>query len=137
MSFGTCDSQHPAPRALESQKVDCSSPEKRMQQDMKRNMSILAHGYARRIPTSFLVQILRVDPPTECRTSSHGWVAHGTGRSMVCQQLGSLCLDLAQRTLLRSSRVCNSGLSPPCIQRNCLFMIAARGNAQKDSMQAS
>ena len=40
-------------------------------------------------------------------------------------------------TARRSSRVFNSGESPPCMQRNCLFMMAARGSAQKDSMQAS
>ena len=41
------------------------------------------------------------------------------------------------RTARKSSRVLSSGESPPCMQRNCLFMMAARGRAQKDSMQAS
>jgi hypothetical protein len=40
-------------------------------------------------------------------------------------------------TTRRSSRVFNSGERPPCIQRNCLFMTAARGRAQKESMHAS
>src|SRR6266404_2231703 len=40
-------------------------------------------------------------------------------------------------TLRMSSIVCNSGDSPPCTHKNCLFMIAARGRAQKDSMHAS
>jgi hypothetical protein len=40
-------------------------------------------------------------------------------------------------TLLRSSNVWSSGLRPPCIHRNCLFIIAANGSAQNDSMQAS
>lgn len=46
-------------------------------------------------------------------------------------------IDAAIRTLLRSSKVWSSGLKPPCIHRNCLFMTAASGKAQKDSMQAS
>ena len=41
------------------------------------------------------------------------------------------------RTLFKSSRVCSSGLSPPCMHKNCLFMTAASGNAQKESMHAS
>jgi hypothetical protein len=40
-------------------------------------------------------------------------------------------------TFLRSSNVVNSGLSPPWIHKNCLFMIAASGRAQNDSAQAS
>jgi hypothetical protein len=40
-------------------------------------------------------------------------------------------------TLFRSSRVWSSGLRPPCMHRNCLFMTAARGSAQKESMHAS
>jgi hypothetical protein len=36
-----------------------------------------------------------------------------------------------------SSRVFNSGESPPWMQKNCLFMIAARGSAQNEFMQAS
>jgi hypothetical protein len=43
----------------------------------------------------------------------------------------------AQLTFFRSSRVWSSGLKPPCIHRNCLFMTAAKGRAQKESMQAS
>lgn len=39
-------------------------------------------------------------------------------------------------TVLKSSRVFNSGLSPPWMHRNCLFMTAARGRVQKDSMHA-
>jgi hypothetical protein len=40
-------------------------------------------------------------------------------------------------TARMSSSVLNSGERPPWMQRNCLFMIAASGSAQKDSMQAS
>ena len=40
-------------------------------------------------------------------------------------------------TLRMSSIVCSSGDSPPCMQRNCLFMIAASGRAQKDCKHAS
>lgn len=40
-------------------------------------------------------------------------------------------------TDLRSSRVLSSGLNPPWMQRNCLFMIAAKGRQQNDSMHAS
>ena len=40
-------------------------------------------------------------------------------------------------TALMSSSVFNSGERPPWMQRNCLFMMAAKGNAQKDSMHAS
>lgn len=39
-------------------------------------------------------------------------------------------------TVLRSSRVWSSGDRPPWIHRNCLFMIAAKGKLQNDSMQA-
>lgn len=39
--------------------------------------------------------------------------------------------------LRRSSRVCNSGLKPPWIHKNCLFMTAANGREQKLSIQAS
>ena len=40
-------------------------------------------------------------------------------------------------TFLMSSRLNISGDSPPCTQRNCWFMTAARGRQSKDSMQAS
>lgn len=40
-------------------------------------------------------------------------------------------------TLRISSRVLSSGERPPWIQKNCLFMIAARGSAQNEFMQAS
>lgn len=40
-------------------------------------------------------------------------------------------------TLRKSSRVFSSGDKPPWMQRNCLFMIAAKGREQNDSMQAS
>jgi hypothetical protein len=36
------------------------------------------------------------------------------------------------RTVRRSSRVLSSGERPPWMQRNCLFMTAASGRAQKD-----
>lgn len=41
------------------------------------------------------------------------------------------------RTDFKSSNVCNSGLKPPWMQRNCLFITAAKGNEQKLSIQAS
>ena len=40
-------------------------------------------------------------------------------------------------TFLMSSNVWISGLSPPCTQRNCWFMRAARGRQSKASMHAS
>jgi hypothetical protein len=40
-------------------------------------------------------------------------------------------------TLRMSSIVCSSGEIPPCMHKNCLFMTAARGNAQNDWIQAS
>ena len=40
-------------------------------------------------------------------------------------------------TFLISSSVCISGDSPPWTQRNCWFMMAARGRQSKASMQAS
>lgn len=43
----------------------------------------------------------------------------------------------ARPTLLRSSRVCSSGLRPPWMHKNCLFMTAANGSAQNDCVQAS
>jgi len=57
-------------------------------------------------------------------------VSHGTDQSERDEVKGSL-------TLRMSSIVCSSGDIPPCMHRNCLFMTAARGNAQNDSMQAS
>jgi hypothetical protein len=36
-----------------------------------------------------------------------------------------------------SSKVLSSGESPPWTQKNCLFMMAARGSAQNEFMQAS
>lgn len=36
-----------------------------------------------------------------------------------------------------SSKVLSSGESPPWIQKNCLFMTAARGSEQNEFMQAS
>ena len=36
-----------------------------------------------------------------------------------------------------SSIVWSSGDIPPCMYKNCLFMIAAGGSAQNDSMHAS
>lgn len=42
-----------------------------------------------------------------------------------------------QLTLRMSSIVFSSGDRPPWIQRNCLFMMAARGREQKDSIHAS
>jgi len=44
---------------------------------------------------------------------------------------------MVPRTLFKSSRVWSSGLNPPCIHKNCLFITAARGSAQNESMQAS
>lgn len=44
---------------------------------------------------------------------------------------------LGRRTERRSSSVLSSGLSPPWMQRNCLFMTAASGRVQNDSMHAS
>ena len=49
----------------------------------------------------------------------------------------AVCATLKQLTLLMSSNVCNSGLRPPCIHKNCLFITAANGKAQKDSIHAS
>lgn len=46
-------------------------------------------------------------------------------------------VHVLSHTLFRSSRVWSSGLNPPCMHKNCLFMTAARGSAQKASMQAS
>lgn len=46
-------------------------------------------------------------------------------------------MRLEPRTPFRSSKVWSSGLNPPCMHRNCLFMTAARGRAQNESMQAS
>jgi hypothetical protein len=40
------------------------------------------------------------------------------------------------RTLRISSKVLSSGDSPPWIQRNCLFITAARGKLQNESIQA-
>lgn len=40
-------------------------------------------------------------------------------------------------TARMSSRVLSSGERPPWMHRNCLFIMAARGNEQKDSMHAS
>ena len=47
---------------------------------------------------------------------------------------GELRVD--ELTDLKSSSVLSSGERPPWIHRNCLFMTAARGRLQKDSIQA-
>ena len=46
------------------------------------------------------------------------------------------CLKQIHTTRM-SSRVLSSGDNPPCMHKNCLFMIAASGKAQNDSMHAS
>ena len=45
--------------------------------------------------------------------------------------------NMINNTFLISSRVNISGESPPCTQRNCPFMMAARGRQSNDSMHAS
>jgi hypothetical protein len=45
--------------------------------------------------------------------------------------------EKSKLTARRSSSVTRSGDNPPWTQRNCLFMTAARGRLQNESMQAS
>ncbi len=46
-------------------------------------------------------------------------------------------LKVGRLTARMSSKVFNSGDRPPCMHKNCLFMTAANGSAQKDSIHAS
>ena len=99
-------------------------------------MNIPGRDYARSYQVSFLAQSPQRDPTRGYHTSSHESVVHGSGRSSgSSERHGNVTRQ--KLTARRSSRVFNSGESPPCMQRNCLFMMAARGSAQKDSMQAS
>lgn len=84
----------------------------------------------------FLVRNLLQDPTTGCHTSILALVVPGTDRSEYRTSVGDLSKTV-RFTFRISSRVCKSGERPPWTQKNCLFMTAANGRAQKEFMHAS
>jgi hypothetical protein len=83
----------------------------------------------------FLSEFLERVSPEDVAHEAMGWRLPET----VNLQRSAVVPEALQEahTLFRSSNVWSSGLNPPCIHRNCLFMTAAKGNAQKESMHAS
>lgn len=76
----------------------------------------------------------RIGPEDVAHQSVCGWFAETIN---LRQSEVETNLPVLQRTLFRSSNVWSSGLRPPCIHKNCLFMTAANGRAQNESMHAS
>ena len=73
------------------------------------------------------------DPSTKCHTSPRVWVVLGIDQSRAIPEVHAIS-DMKERTARMTSVVFSS---PPCIHRNCLFMTAASGRVQNDSMHAS
>lgn len=82
----------------------------------------------------FLAEFFKRIGPEDIAHQAMSW-RFSEAIDLIRSARGSLCS--VARTALMSSRVCNSGLNPPWIHRNCLFMIAANGSEQNDSIQAS
>ena len=83
----------------------------------------------------FLTKLFeRIGPQDVAHEAMCGWLAETVDLE---KSVPPMVVCVLPRTLFRSSSVWSSGLSPPCIHKNCLFMTAARGSAQKASMQAS
>ena len=90
-----------------------------------------------------LVRLLRakvfngIRPKNITHQSMSGRFAESIKLSIVTVRPFVLDAIYFRRTFRISSMVFNSGDRPPCMQRNCLFIIAAKGRAQKDSIHAS
>ena len=83
-----------------------------------------------------LTELLKwVGPENVAHEAVGGWLAETVNLQKKVRNNAEWGAD--PRTLFKSSRVCSSGLNPPCMHKNCLFMTAARGNAQNESMHAS
>ena len=95
-------------------------------------MRIPESGHAQNFHSLFPAQSPQREP-----TITRAWAVPEIDQSRAVLEVHAINDKMKDHIVRVLSVVFGSGDSPPCMQRNCLLMMAASGSEHNDSMQAS